>query len=205
MLEPATEAINAGHEIFQTMTEGIHTLTTAMRTPITTSVKVVAKAVEDAAENQVEEEVEETVKTQQKLPTTEQTIKQLEGRLVDQISQLEDDFMDGARIDGLPCDCCLKHCRKLRDISRELLSMARKPVYNKVQAFAESHMWGPDEVGRHSPEFFVNMVPDLRLLRKELGSTEPDCPRCEKIKTATEFLREQRLKKAREKATEQEG
>ncbi len=116
---------------------------------------------------------EETTQVQRQLPTTEQTIKQLENRLLEQISQLEDDFMDGARINGLPCDCSLKHCRKLRDTSRELLSMARKPVYNKVLAFAEGHMWGPDEVAKHPPEFFVNMVPELRTLRKELGATEP--------------------------------
>ena len=140
----------------------------------------------------VEKPDEATTQAQRQLPTTEQTIKQLENRLLDQLSQLEDDFMDGARIDSLPCDCCVKHCRKLRDTSRELLSMARKPVYNKVLTFAEAHMWGPDEVAKHPPEFFVAMVPELRILRKELGGTEPVNPAQKQVQEITTLAKQVR-------------
>ncbi len=199
VLQPATDAINASHDVLQTMTEGIHTLATAMRTPITTSVKVVAKAVEDAAERQAEE-IDK--------PSTEETITMLEARINESLVALQPDLLDGARINGKSCDCLRKHTDEMLAAVRELQSMASKPVYARIRAWCQKYNWPAEEVAKHSPEYFVALAPQVRALRKELSGSEPsqaakeaeepDCPRCEKIKTATEFLREQRLKKARE-------
>ena len=105
-------------------------------------------------------------------PTTEETISMLEKRLNQSIIDLQPDLIDGARINGKPCDCLKKHTDEMLGAVRELQSMANKPAYSKIREWAESHNWTADEVAQHPPEFFVSLTPDLRMLRKELTGSE---------------------------------
>ncbi|MFH0712371.1 MAG: hypothetical protein V2A55_00715, partial [Candidatus Jorgensenbacteria bacterium] len=107
-------------------------------------------------------------------PTTAETIGQLEGRLIRQLLRLQEDLLEGARINGIPCDCLLKHTSEMDITAEELQTMSQNPVYQNIRNWAQTHSWGPEIVAQHPPEFFVNMVPDLRELRK--GLTEASTP-----------------------------
>ncbi|MFH1031112.1 MAG: hypothetical protein V1767_00875 [Chloroflexota bacterium] len=106
-------------------------------------------------------------------PTTEETIQQLEGRLVRQLLRLQEDLLEGARINNIPCDCLAKHCNEMDITAEELQTMSQKPIYQRVRDWCKRYNWGPDEVAKHPKEFFVNLVPELRSMRKDLTGTEP--------------------------------
>lgn len=103
-------------------------------------------------------------------PTTSETINQLEGRLMRQLLRLQEDLLEGARINGVACDCILKHTLEMDVTAEELQTMTQKPIYQQIRDWARSHQWGPDVVAQHPPQFFVDLVPELRNLRKELGN-----------------------------------
>ena len=122
-------------------------------------------------------ETNEPINPSFRKPTTAETVTQLETRLTDQLLQLQEDLLEGARINGIPCDCLLKHTRVMDVTAKELQSMSSKPAYHQIRSWSQSHMWGPETVAQHPPEFFVNMVPELRELRKGLtGTTGPETP-----------------------------
>jgi hypothetical protein len=104
-------------------------------------------------------------------PTTDETVAQLEGRLTKILLGLQADLIDGARINGIPCDCILKHTSEMVMTTEELQTMSQKPIYENIKAWASEHQWGPEIVAEHPPEFFVGLVPELRALRKTLTET----------------------------------
>ncbi len=106
-------------------------------------------------------------------PSTAETVEMLERRLNESLVALQPDLLDGARINSKPCDCLAKHTDEMLAAVRELQSMASKPVYAQIRQWAEAHNWDASEVARHPPQFFIDMVPQLRMLRKELNGSEP--------------------------------
>ncbi|MDD5060769.1 MAG: hypothetical protein PHN44_00615 [Candidatus Marinimicrobia bacterium] len=107
-------------------------------------------------------------------PTTAETVGQLEGRLLRQMLRLQEDLLEGARINGQACDCLLKHTNEMDITAEELQTMSQKPIYQEIRNWALSHQWPPEVVAEHPPEFFIDMVPELRNLRK--GLTEAATP-----------------------------
>lgn len=197
ILKPATTMLEKSHEAINSMQEDLTDISAVIRGPAS-AVRTVAKTLPALPRAEEKTANKETVADSIAKPSTEETIAMLEARLNESLVALQPDLLDGARINGKPCDCIKKHTDEMLAAVRELQSMASKPIYSKIRTWAAEHNWDASVVAKHPPQFFIDLVPELRALRKELNQSEPEnCPRCEKVKTATEFLREKALKKAR--------
>jgi hypothetical protein len=120
----------------------------------------------------------DTALTQNKIepfrkPTTEETIRQLDKRLIRQILRLVEDLLEGARINDIPCDCLQKHTNEMDITAEELQTMSQKPIYQHIRDWCSKYNWGPNEVAKHPKEFFVTLVPELRSMRKAIEGTIP--------------------------------
>ena len=119
-----------------------------------------------AAACQISEDIEHI-----ELPTTEETITELKGRLREELYDFERDMQNGMRIANKPCDCgALKHMPHIKATSRELMSYEKNPVYGQIVSWMDGHVqeFTPKEIAKHEPAYYQAMTPEIRNFRKQI-------------------------------------
>jgi len=109
------------------------------------------------------------------MPTTSETLNELKRRLGKELYRMELDLQGGGRIAGKPCDCLSsKHSLGLEGTAEELLSYEVNPVYGEITAWLRSHQseFTPEEIAKHDPSHYQQLVPDIRTFRKRVMGTE---------------------------------
>ena len=109
------------------------------------------------------------------MPTTQETVDELRRRLAKELYRMELDLAGGGRIAGKICDCLSgKHHFGIEATAEELIPMDSNPIYARTIAWLNQHAseFEVEEVAKHQPEYYQNLAPQVRALRKEVLGTE---------------------------------
>ena len=113
--------------------------------------------------------------TEQRMPTTAETIGDLRMRLARELYRLELDLLSGGRIASRPCDCLEKHSSLgVKALAEELIPMSRAPLYGTILSWVDKHTpeFKVKEVAKNEPDYYRAMAPEVRTFRKQLMETE---------------------------------
>ena len=109
------------------------------------------------------------------MPTTAETVADLKQRLGQEMYLLERDLVAGGRIANKVCDCLMKHTQMgILPMARALVPMDRSPIIDRIISWGEAHLpvFTVDAVRDHDVQYYRDLAPELRLLRKDLLGTE---------------------------------
>ena len=109
------------------------------------------------------------------LASTSETVEELRRRLGKELYRLELDLENGGRIAGKPCDCLSKkHRFGLEATAEELMSYEHNPVHGQVIDWLnkKAPTFEPEQIAKHDPEYYRAMIPEVRMMRKQVMGTE---------------------------------